>query len=101
MRANWLCGRFCVQASSFENYIAEKPFTDRFVQQSHPRFIFNPMTLKRKAQSAKRVADAALIPRNFTLVSPADRNTRSGSQDVNNHSSSLNKKTCRFDAGFF
>lgn len=34
MRANWLCGRFCVQASSFENYIAEKPFTDRFVQQS-------------------------------------------------------------------
>ncbi|MQQ85430.1 H-NS histone family protein [Acinetobacter baumannii] len=35
MRANWLCGRFCVQASSFENYIAEKPFTDRFVQQSH------------------------------------------------------------------
>ncbi|MFW2057861.1 hypothetical protein ACG93U_15155, partial [Acinetobacter haemolyticus] len=31
---NWLCGRFCVQASSFENYIAEKPFTDRFVQQS-------------------------------------------------------------------
>ncbi|MGE8655013.1 MAG: hypothetical protein ACN6NV_14985, partial [Acinetobacter gandensis] len=24
----------CVQASSFENYIAEKPFTDRFVQQS-------------------------------------------------------------------
>ncbi|WP_416054649.1 hypothetical protein [Acinetobacter radioresistens] len=36
MRANWLCGRFCVQASSFENYIAEKPFTDRFVQQSHP-----------------------------------------------------------------
>ncbi|MDV8040452.1 hypothetical protein R5L36_20195, partial [Acinetobacter baumannii] len=32
--ANWLCGRFCVQASSFENYIAEKPFTDRFVQQS-------------------------------------------------------------------
>jgi len=51
MRANWLCGRFCVQASSFENYIAEKPFRDRFVQQSHPRFIFNPMTLKRKAQS--------------------------------------------------
>ena len=35
MRANWLCGRFCVQASSFENYIAEKAFTDRFVQQSH------------------------------------------------------------------
>src|SRR5690606_26878415 len=35
MRANWLCGRFCVQASSFENYIAENPFTDRFVQQSH------------------------------------------------------------------
>ena len=34
MRANWLCGRFCVQASSFENYIAEKAFTDRFVQQS-------------------------------------------------------------------
>ncbi|WP_228136390.1 hypothetical protein [Acinetobacter baumannii] len=29
-----MCGRFCVQASSFENYIAEKPFTDRFVQQS-------------------------------------------------------------------
>ncbi|MGE8654872.1 MAG: hypothetical protein ACN6NV_14220, partial [Acinetobacter gandensis] len=27
----------CVQASSFENYIAEKAFTDRFVQQS--RFI--------------------------------------------------------------
>ncbi|WP_216075810.1 hypothetical protein, partial [Acinetobacter indicus] len=25
---------FCVQASSFENYIAEKAFTDRFVQQS-------------------------------------------------------------------
>ncbi|KLT92375.1 hypothetical protein T630_3141 [Acinetobacter baumannii MRSN 3527] len=24
-----------MQASSFENYIAEKPFTDRFVQQSH------------------------------------------------------------------
>ncbi|EXB84065.1 hypothetical protein J538_1992 [Acinetobacter sp. 272263] len=23
-----------MQASSFENYIAEKPFTDRFVQQS-------------------------------------------------------------------
>nr|WP_257221560.1 Ig-like domain-containing protein [Acinetobacter sp. YH12145] len=29
-----MCGRFCVQASSFENYIAEKAFTDRFVQQS-------------------------------------------------------------------
>src|SRR3990167_3110065 len=34
MRANWLWGRFCVKASSFENYIAEKPFTNRFVQQS-------------------------------------------------------------------
>jgi len=35
-----LCGRFCVQASSFENYIAEKAFTDRFVQQS-PKKIKN------------------------------------------------------------
>ena len=40
MRANWLCGRFCVQASSFENYIAEKAFTDRFVQQSPYKVIF-------------------------------------------------------------
>ncbi|KJV44697.1 hypothetical protein CAP42_13180 [Acinetobacter indicus] len=39
MRAKWLCGRFCVQASSFENYIAEKPFTDRFVQQSREESI--------------------------------------------------------------
>ncbi len=37
MRAYWFCGRFCVQASSFENYIAEKAFTDRFVQQSHAK----------------------------------------------------------------
>ena len=42
MRANWLCGRFCVQASSFENYIAEKPFTDRFVQQSRQQWQNNP-----------------------------------------------------------
>ena len=40
MRANWLCGRFCVQASSFENYIAEKAFTDRFVQQSLSKLQF-------------------------------------------------------------
>jgi len=46
MRANWLYGRFCVQASSFENYIAEKPFTDRFVQQSHSIF-FNITFYKR------------------------------------------------------
>ncbi|MFP0550318.1 hypothetical protein ACLDXX_18015, partial [Acinetobacter baumannii] len=46
MRANWLCGRFCVQASSFENYIAEKPFTDRFVQQSpSPLFCYANNTI--------------------------------------------------------
>ncbi|MFP0550310.1 hypothetical protein ACLDXX_17925, partial [Acinetobacter baumannii] len=45
MRANWLCGRFCVQASSFENYIAEKPFTDRFVQQSLLKLHFSLVSL--------------------------------------------------------
>jgi hypothetical protein len=34
MRANWLCGRFCVQASSFENYMAEEALKNSFVQQS-------------------------------------------------------------------
>ena len=35
MQANWLCGRFCVQASSFGNYIAEEALKNGFVQQSH------------------------------------------------------------------
>jgi len=47
MRANWLCGRFCVQASSFENYIAEKAFTDRFVQQSPDKIMINKKFKKR------------------------------------------------------
>ena len=51
MRANWLCGRFCVQASSFENYIAEKAFTDRFVQQSP----FEGMDAAGKGSSIKRI----------------------------------------------
>ena len=34
MRANWLYGRFCVYASSFENYIAEEALKNSFVQQS-------------------------------------------------------------------
>ncbi|MDA5684755.1 hypothetical protein MMY91_17955 [Acinetobacter baumannii] len=43
-----------MQASSFENYIAEKPFTDRFVQQSHQCYVRNQeadiyaMYIKRK-----------------------------------------------------
>ncbi len=41
MRANWLCGSFCVQGFSFENYIAEKAFTDRFVQQSLFKYNFS------------------------------------------------------------
>lgn len=35
----WLCGRFCVQASSLENYTAEKAFIHRFMQQSRSECI--------------------------------------------------------------
>ena len=57
MRANWLCGRFCVQASSFENYIAEKAFTDRFVQQS----LFKLLKYVKRCHSKREKAVINLI----------------------------------------
>ena len=57
MRANWLCGRFCVQASSFENYISEKPFTDRFVQQSRYKY-----EIKQKNTNSLYIRESSLTP---------------------------------------
>ena len=65
MRANWLCGRFCVQASSFENYIAEKAFTDRFVQQS-----LHELKLPHPASS---VADIVTISIGTASIKPNEK----------------------------
>ena len=41
MRTNWLCGKFYVYASSFENYIAEKVLKNSFAQQSRSRLLWS------------------------------------------------------------
>ncbi|MBH8250449.1 hypothetical protein I8P62_07825 [Acinetobacter baumannii] len=55
-----------MQASSFENYIAEKPFTDRFVQQSPSQLIICAMD-RSEIQEYKDQANTIFLTENKLL----------------------------------